>query len=318
MFNNWTTYAGTSVAGPDAQGSSINRVKAINPVALIEDYSSKSYVLQSIGNLQLDLAMPFLRDLHANLNLGYEISRSNVRNITESYSPMAWKNGSDRLIDGEIKNVQDGIGRYNHEHQVKVNTLLDFYLNYRKDVASIKSGFDVTAGYSYQRFRWQGNDFTRTLDEEPFQAYPGGRYRNDLVLVSFFGRLNYTFMDRYLLTATVRQDGTSRFSKDNRWGTFPSVALAWKILDENFMEGTRGWLNELKLRAGFGVTGQQDLNDDYFPYMPLYTVGNNGNPGTNQWSYPNPNGTGWVNPIKPNGYNPGIKCEETQSWNAGL
>lgn len=318
VFNNWTTYVGANVAGPTSTGSSINRDEALNPIAMLQDYSSRSFVLQSIGNLQLDLAMPFLRDLHANLNLGYEVSRSNVRNITASYSPMAWKNGSDRLVDGEIKNVQDGIGRYKHEHQVKVNTLLDFYLNYRKDVTSIHSGFDVTAGYSYQRFRWQGNDWSQTLEENPFQAYPTSRYRNDLVLVSFFGRLNYTFMDRYLLTATVRQDGTSRFSKDNRWGTFPSVALGWKIIDESFMEGARGWMNELKLRAGYGITGQQDLNDDYFPYMPIYTVGNNGNAGTNQWAYPNPNGTGWVNPIKPNGYNSDIKWEETRTWNVGI
>lgn len=318
VFNGYTTYVGTNPAGPDAAGNAINRIAALNPVAQLNDYNSQSYVLQSIGNLQLDLAMPFLRDLHANLNLGYEISKSNVRNLTYSNSPMAWKNGSDRLVDGEIKNVQDGVGRYNRQHQVKVNTLLDFYLNYRKDVESIHSGFDVTAGYSYQRFRWQGYEFSRTYEAEPFQAYPAGRYRNDLVLVSFFGRLNYTFMNRYLLTVTVRQDGTSRFSKDHRWGTFPSVALGWKILDEAFMEDARGWLSELKLRAGYGITGQQDLNDDYFPYLPIYTVGNNGNPGTNQWAYPNPLGPGYINPIKPNGYNSSIKWEETHTWNAGI
>ncbi len=318
VFNNWTTYVGTNVAGPNDAGNSINRIMALNPIAMIDDYDSQSFVLQSIGNLQLDLAMPFLRDLHANLNLGYEVSKSNVRNITDSYSPMAWKNGSDRLVNGEIKNIQDGIGRYNHQHQVKVNTLLDFYFNYRKDITAINSGFDVTAGYSYQRFRWQGNEYTQTLEEIPFQAYATGRYRNDLVLVSFFGRLNYTFMNRYLLTATVRHDGTSRFSKEHRWGTFPSVALGWKILDEAFMEDTRDWLSQLKLRAGYGVTGQQDLGDDYFPYLPIYTIGNNGNPGTNQWAYPNPNGNGYVNPIKPNGYNSDIKWEETHTWNAGI
>lgn len=318
VFNGYTTYVGTDPAGPGAAGNAINRIKALNPIAMNKEYDSQSYVLQSIGNLQLDLAMPFLRDLHANLNLGYEVSRSNVRNITFSNSPMAWKNGSDRLIDGEIKNVQDGVGRYTRQHQVKVNTLLDFYLNYRKDVESIHSGFDVTAGYSYQRFRWQGYEFSRTYEAEPFQAYPAGRYRNDLVLVSFFGRLNYTFMNRYLLTVTVRQDGTSRFSKDHRWGTFPSAALGWKILDEAFMEDARGWLSELKLRAGYGITGQQDLNDDYFPYLPIYTVGNNGNPGTNQWAYPNPLGPGYINPIKPNGYNSSIKWEETHTWNAGI
>ena len=330
VFNNYTTYVGTRVARPTDAGSSINTIQTLNPVSLINEYNSSSKVYQSIGNLQLDLAMPFLRELHANLNLGYDLSRSNVNNIWAANSPMSWKNGSDLLLPDpdnpavmKIQNVKDGEGRYFHEHQVKANLLLDFYLNYKKDFDAISSNLDATAGYSWQSFRWQGNSFTQvnTGEHKGFQAYPTNYYRNDLKLVSFFGRINYTFMDCYLATVTLRQDGTSRFSKNHRWGTFPSVSLAWRIIDEAFMEPTRSVLSDLKIRASWGITGQQDIGDDFFPYMPIYTIGNNGNSAPNTTAYPNiiPDGKGgFINVIKPNGYNSDIKWEETTTWNFGI
>ena len=330
VFNNYTTYVGTRVARPTDAGSSINTIQTLNPVSLINEYNSSSKVYQSIGNLQLDLAMPFLRELHANLNLGYDLSRSNVNNIWAANSPMSWKNGSDLLLPDpdnpavmKIQNVKDGEGRYFHEHQVKANLLLDFYLNYKKDFDAISSNLDATAGYSWQSFRWQGNSFTQvnTGEHKGFQAYPTNYYRNDLKLVSFFGRINYTFMDRYLATVTLRQDGTSRFSKNHRWGTFTSVSLAWRIIDEAFMEPTRSVLSDLKIRASWGITGQQDIGDDFFPYMPIYTIGNNGNSAPNTTAYPNiiPDGKGgFINVIKPNGYNYDIKWEETTTWNFGI
>ncbi len=330
VFNNYTTYVGTRVARPTDAGSSINTIQTLNPVSLINEYNSSSKVYQSIGNLQLDLAMPFLRELHANLNLGYDLSRSNVNNIWAANSPMSWKNGSDLLLPDpdnpavmKIQNVKDGEGRYFHEHQVKANLLLDFYLNYKKDFDAISSNLDATAGYSWQSFRWQGNSFTQvnTGEHKGFQAYPTNYYRNDLKLVSFFGRINYTFMDRYLATVTLRQDGTSRFSKNHRWGTFPSVSLAWRIIDEAFMKPTRSVLSDLKIRASWGITGQQDIGDDFFPYMPIYTIGNNGNSAPNTTAYPNiiPDGKGgFINVIKPNGYNSDIKWEETTTWNFGI
>ncbi|WP_279150072.1 SusC/RagA family TonB-linked outer membrane protein [Muribaculum intestinale] len=344
IFLNYTTYAGTAVAGPDTPGSSINTLKALNPVSLLKEYDSQSKVFQSIGNLQIDGALPWLPELHANLNLGYDISRSNVDNIHNAYSPMSWKNGSDLPYVGDvlvapdqigsgkydIKSTRDGQGRTFHEHQVKANLLLDFYLNYKKEFESIRSNLDVTAGYSWQSFRWQGNSLTRINSGayNNFQAYPTSYYRNDLALVSFFGRLNYGFMDKYLLTVTVRRDGTSRFSKDHRWGTFPSVALAWRLIDENFMASLRPVLSDLKLRVGYGVTGQQDLGDDFFPYLPVYVIGNNGNLEPNTTSYPNPipeslrgqygSDYAFINVLKPNGYNTDIKWEETHTWNVGV
>ncbi len=344
VFNNYTTYVGTGVAGPNSKGDQINTLKAINPVSLINDYRSISDVYQSIGNIQFDLAMPFLPDLHANLNLGYDISKSNVNNNTAANSPQAWKDGSDLpyikgMVDGKevdllvpvgdianggyfIKNTKDGAGRHYYEHQVKANLLLDFYLNYKHTFEEAYSDLDVTAGYSWQSFRWQGKSYNRinSGDYEGFQGYATSNYRNDLALVSFFGRVNYAFMGKYLATVTVRGDGTSRFSKDHRWGTFPSVALGWRVIDEDFMEPVRDIFSELKLRAGWGITGQQDIGDNYFPYMPIYTIGNNGNPTPNTTSYPNtkPGDSGYINVIKPNGYNSDLKWEETTTWNVGL
>ena len=129
--------------------------------------------------------------------------------------------------------------------------------------------------------------------------------------MSFFGRVNYTFKDRYLLTATLRADATSRFSKDNRWGYFPAVALGWRISEEAFMENARSWWNDLKLRAGWGETGQQSIDNFYNCYTPTYIPSQ---PGS---FYPNGTG-GWLIPSFPDGYNSDLTWETTETWNVGL
>ena len=253
-FNGWTTYVNTSVAGPNDPGTSINTQKALNPVALIQDYDSRSKVWQSIGNLQLDLAMPFLRDLHANLNLGYDYSKSDVTNITGANSPMAWKGGyTIKNSDGSTSIIHDGAETTKFEWQEKYNLLLDFYLNYKKNVKSINSNFDITGGYSWQKFHRIGHDYSYATSGE----YAGEKYQGVATnysgsqnqLVSFFGRVNYSLLDRYLLTVTVREDGTSRFSDEHRWGTFPSLALAWRLLEEPWMKGAKSVMNDFKIRA---------------------------------------------------------------------
>lgn len=315
-FNGWTTYVNTSVAGPNDPGASINTLKALNPVALIQDYDSRSKVWQSIGNLQLDLAMPFLRDLHANLNLGYDYSKSDVTNITGANSPMAWKGGyTIKNSDGSTSIIHDGAETTKFEWQEKYNLLLDFYLNYKKNVKSINSNFDITGGYSWQKFHRIGHDYSYATSGE----YAGEKYQGVATnysgsqnqLVSFFGRVNYSLLDRYLLTVTVREDGTSRFSDEHRWGTFPSLALAWRLLEEPWMKGAKSVMNDFKIRAGWGITGQQDLGDDFFPYLPVYMI------GKDQYRYPDGKG-GWITVIKANGYNADLKWEETTTWNAGI
>lgn len=123
--------------------------------------------------------------------------------------------------------------------------------------------------------------------------------------------MNYTFDDTYFLTFTLRDDGTSRFSKDNRWSLFPSLALAWKLINMPFMERAHDVMNDLKLRLGWGVTGQQDINS-YYPYLATYQS------ALQAGSYPSPDGSGWISPLYPTPYDENIKWEETTTWNVGV
>ena len=222
------------------------------------------------------------------------------------------------------------------------NTLLDFYINYKKDFEEIKSNLDVMVGYSWQRFSYLGRSQTyvntigfvnqagdpsftdkdgntRYMDYSTTNAIgevvggpsvPMSRWANPLQLISFFGRLNYTFDDTYLLTFTLRDDGTSRFSKDHRWGLFPSVALGWKINNVGSLRDV-AWLDELKLRLGWGETGQQDIGS-YFPYMSTYA--SSYKPG---FQYPGYNG-GFIDPYYPQPFDTNIKWETTTTWNVGI
>lgn len=325
LFGYWTSFVnGGVLADANSAGATINSTDApLNPIAENQGAVSKGKAYQSVGNLQLDLKMPFLTDLRANLNLGYDYQHGENYNNAFVNTPAAWNGGYQVLDNGTLRTIKDGGVSRTREYQTRLNLLLDFYLNYNHYFKDINSTLDVTAGYSWQKFHNKYRKFTRVYEvvdpeNEQFlgnQANPTDRTIHPHQLVSFFGRVNFTFLDKYLITATVRQDGTSRFSKDHRWGTFPSVALGWKILEENFMESARSYMNELKLRAGYGVTGQQDLGDDYFPYLPVY----------NQWTgggavYPSITGnpTTGTYPLYPSPYNPDIKWEETHTWNVGV
>ena len=305
-------------------GMAINTTTApMNPIAQLLENKSTGKSWQSIGNLQIDLKMPFLRELRANLNLGYDIAKGSWFGHSYAFSPQAWRNGwavYNPETDQMSAPIYDGGTTAGDQHQLRRNLLLDFYLNYNKEFDAIYSSLDVTAGYSWQRFfnHYYEKYYVYEVgnpDNEKYLGMPTGVWtptRETLQLVSFFGRLNYVLRDKYLITATVRWDGTSRFSKDHRWGTFPSVALGWKIYEEAFMEGARGWLTELKLRGGYGVTGQQDLGSDLFPYLPVYSV------NSTDVSHQYPFGTTLNTTIVPNAYNADLKWEETHTWNAGV
>lgn len=301
----------------------------VNPLAVIKDRDNVSNVYRSNGNFQVDYAFHFLPDLHANLNLGYDVSKSNEYNILLQNSPTSWN-----------ENVKNGAGTRYEVYELRRNTLLDFYLNYKKEFASIYSNLDVMAGYSWQRFDAHGNNngtvYTSkgffgpattngVLTLNPDTAEPGNHISPDyywasgnLMLVSFFGRLNYSFKDTYLLTFTLRDDGTSRFSKDNRWALFPALALAWKINNMSFMEAAPN-MNEFKLRLGWGVTGQQSVSG-YFPYMPVYasTIQGSYYPNMLNGQYVNSDGQVISNTLYPGAYNKDLKWEETTTWNIGL
>jgi len=267
-----------------------------NPVEQALEADNRSVVNRVIGNVQFDYALPFLPELRANLNLATDYSESEGHNNRPKTSPS--------VLTAPLN------GRLSDYSGTNTNSLLDFYLNYNKDLASIQSAVDVTAGYSWQHFKRDGENYRRGIvdAEHPYQMDDSSSFVTENYLVSFFGRVNYTLMDRYLVTVTVREDGSSRFAKDNRWGLFPSVALAWKINDESFLRNVKAVTN-LKLRLGWGITGQQDIGNDY-PAQALYRVASEG-------SY-YPIGGVFLPTLRPDAYDPDIKWEETTTLNAGL
>lgn len=317
VFNNYVTYGSSGLPlGADAKGTDMSNIFGLNPVSLLNDYQCKSEVYQSVGNIQFDLKMPFLQELRANLNLGYEYNHGNVNNYNYPFSPSAWKSG--HYIPGDDNVYKDGYASKYYEKQKRYNLLLDFYLNYNKEFSAINSSVDVTAGYSWQKFVNKGSNWSIAYAPgESFNGYQRDAtyyYSSPYQLVSFFGRLQYSLAHKYLLTATVRRDGSSRFSKDHRWGTFPSVAIAWRILDENFMEGAKQVMNDLKIRGTWGITGQQDLGSSFsmlFPYLPIYSV------STSQGQKA-PFGNYQYYLVTPQNYNSELKWEETTTWNVGL
>ena len=237
VYSGDKSFNGYTIAGYDAQGNPI-----ANPVALLNDYEDNSNAQRSIGNLQLDYKFHFLPDLHANLNLGYDISKGYGTRYTSDSSAIDYKRQ----------------GRNDYYKQTKSNTLVEFYLNYTKDIASIKSHIDVLAGYSYNNYlttNYSYADLNAVGDTITKPQYPFDKPEH--TLISFFGRANYFYDDKYLLTATIRRDGSSRFAPSNRWGLFPSVAFAWSLKNEDFLKNNDA-VSNLKLRLGYGVTGQQD------------------------------------------------------------
>lgn len=280
-----------------------------NPLSLLYDRNNHGTTKRSLGNIQFDYKIHGLEDLHANLNLGYDVAKTTGRNFVNSNS-----------VQSSLDKTFTGLGQGNTWNNLRRNHLLDFYMNYAKNIESIKSNFDIMAGYSWQHFYYANHDITYSNPTEDLGAKEGYTYdenerhyiRDDHrripyenYLISFFGRLNYNFMDRYLLTATLRRDGSSRFSENNRWGLFPSAALAWTISNEPFMKATENVLSKLKLRLGYGVTGQQEIGD--YQYITSYSFSTN----------PNTTYLG-TTLLKPNGYSPDLKWEQTTTYNVAI
>lgn len=273
-----------------------------NPVSILTDKSDKTKVYRSIGNAQFDYKFHFLPDLRANLNLGYDVSKGTGDVITLDNSPMSWTWG----------NFKKGFGENSSFWQLKRNTLLEFYMNYNKTFGA--HFIDAMAGYSWQHFyrsEWTKYPYSAAKAKEYGKEFYKGEddFSTENYLVSFFGRVNYTLLDRYLLTFTLRNDGSSRFNKDNRWGIFPSAALAWRINEEAFLKDVR-WLDDLKLRLGYGVTGQQNLGSGDYPYMARYAYSQ---PGANYYF-----GDRRIRLIAPLAYDENLKWEETTTYNLGL
>ena len=268
-----------------------------NPLSVLNSKRDVSYVYQSTGGIQFDYKLHWLPELRANLNLAYDVSLSNGSTSILSNSPISYVWGNDK----------SGSAQYTPYYQKKMNEVLDFYLNYNKTFGV--HTIDAMAGYSWQRFykdSWSSSTFaTHSTSNVARVDYPAEYY-----LVSFYGRLNYSLLGKYYLTGTIRDDGTSRFGPDNRWGLFPSGALMWKIKEESFLKEV-SWLSDMKLRLGYGLTGQQNVSDSYYPYIATYTTSTY-NDAMYQF------GSNFYHLLRPAAYNTTLKWETTTTYNVGL
>lgn len=256
-----------------------------NPVASLLQTNNTGDTNRFFGNINFDYKFHFLPELRAVLNLGYD----QTDGMTDNESVFATND--------------DVSANDSFSFQTRENKSLDGFLNYKNEFGNI--GAELTAGYSYQKFTnegsFSGNRFDPLSMSDTF-ADP------DIVLIGFFGRTNLTFFDKYLLTATYRRDGTSRFSEENRWGDFYAGALAWQISDEDFLKDSET-ISNLKLRVGYGITGQQEIGErDLF--LNRYRGGN----PNSQFQF----GNQVVQSLIPSEINPDLKWEETTTLEFGI
>ena len=263
-----------------------------NPLGLLEQTDAQSEVYRVVGNAEMDYRMHFLPDLKLHLAYGYDYATG------KGYT----------FVPETAASNYDQKGYYApYGPAEKHNSIFTAYLNYNTDIRKFR--IDVTAGYDWQYWKAvsAAGDVYNAAGESLNGAFKATDQRH--ALMSYYGRFNLSYDSRYMLTATVRRDGTSRFSPDTRWGTFPSVALAWNVAEEPFLRNSDAVTN-LKFRASYGVTGQQDGIGNY-NYLPVYWA------GTENSQYVGSNGE-MVNTYHPSPYVSDLKWETTRSWNAGF
>ncbi|GGH22280.1 TonB-dependent receptor [Sphingobacterium alkalisoli] len=278
-------YESLDNAGLPATGANLN------PLGLLNQERHRSDVNRGIGNLDLDYKFHFLPELKAHVTLGYDYAHGEGYNHIPAAAANAFNIG----------------GSYDTYEQTLKNKLFTGYLNYNKALPDLKSNLELTVGHDYQYWSATRPPITYLNDAGDVRSTAIGADERH-TLLSWYGRLNYNYDSRYLLTATVRRDGTSRFSPENRWGTFPSLALAWRLSEESFLKEST-FLNDLKLRASYGVTGQQDGIGNY-SYLPVY------NQGTPYAQYRFGNQYHLV--YRPSVYVSDLRWETTKAFNYGL
>ena len=262
----------------DGSGNPTNTISGqYNPVALLMQRTRPERAVRFLGNIEFDYKMHFLPELRAVVNLGLDASEAQIK---ERFSNNAM--ATYRVINSGADYVFNP-GKNYEENQTMTNTTLDSYLVYTKSLNGFLTKFDVQGGYSYQNFKNDGNkeiyrynETTGVREVLPNDNNPNNRYYNVLNLQSFFGRANFDLTNKYLLTLSLRADGSSLFREDKRWGYFPAAALAWKLKEEEFIKNIN-FINDVKVRLGVGKTGQQDItgNVGFYPSTPLFTIGSN-------------------------------------------
>ena len=279
----------------DADGVPVN-AGVRNPRGLVDLYDSKSKVSRFIGSMDVDYKVHFLPELKLHATVGADYAKGDGTIYVPAYAAQSYN-----------KDESLGGSDYKYGPQKNENRLLTLYANYAKYFEDIKSNVDLTAGYDYQY--WKSTTplyYTKSAAGTNLSTVKASDYRH--VMLSYYGRINYSFDGKYLLTATVRRDASSRFSKDTRWGTFPSVALGWTLTEEPWLKNQKV-LSNLKLRASYGVTGQQEGIGNY-NYLPVYTYSVTGAEAFINGQY--------INTYRPEAYVSDLKWETTTSWNFGL
>ncbi len=294
VYSGNSNYGGYNEA-LDADGYPVN-AGVRNPRGIVDQYDSKSKVSRFIGSMDVDYKVHFLPDLKLHATLGADYAKGDGTIYVPAEAASAFN--KDASLSGND---------YKYGPQKNENRLLTLYANYAKYFENIKSNVDLTAGYDYQYWKSSTPEyFTKSAAGTVLSTVKASDYRH--VLLSYYGRVNYSFDGKYLLTATVRRDASSRFSKDNRWGTFPSVALGWTLTQEPWLKDSKV-ISNLKLRASYGVTGQQDGIGNY-NYLPVYTSSVTGAEALINGNY--------IMTYRPEAYVENLKWETTTSWNFGV
>ncbi|MBS1669421.1 MAG: SusC/RagA family TonB-linked outer membrane protein [Bacteroidetes bacterium] len=296
-YNEYTTLVTTT------GGGSYLKPRALatqNPLALLEQKFDKGHTQKLYGNVQFDYKIPFIPDLHANLNLGYEGQKGYGHVDEGTDAAQAWATGT-----------TSGLGYHSKYLQKVNNSTLEFYLNYNKNISAIKSNINATAGYGYYDYltvNYNYPNFYSSGDTIPGSqpTFPFDKPR--FTLLSYYARLIYTLEDKYILAASIRTDGSSRFAPANRFGVFPSLALTWRMQQENFLKNSNV-VSTLNVRASYGVTGNQD-GIGLYNYLPFY----NYSTITSLYQI----GDSFYHVYAPNGYNANIKWEQTATTNLGV
>lgn len=275
-------------------GGKPNTFAPRNPVGLLNEQNAKGKAKRGIGTLTLNYTFPFLKELQANATFGGDLADG------DGFTFIPATAASNFLQGGSYQNYFSESYTYN----------TDYYLKYTKDFKEIKSHVELQGGYSYQYFNTYYHTFQGyKADKITPVGTPAVPAYGQYYIESPFARLNYSFNDRYLLTASIRDDRSSRFSELHRNGYFPSVAFAWRAKEESFLKSV-DFVSDLKFRASYGITGQQDLGTDYFPYLAVYEPSNN----AAQYQF----GNTFINTLRSDRYNADLKWESTATTNIGL
>ncbi|MGB0929135.1 MAG: SusC/RagA family TonB-linked outer membrane protein [Chitinophagales bacterium] len=274
-----------------------------NPLSGIEQVVTRGKTFRNISSLGLNYK---LDDLVNGLSIKAILASDVTKIERRKFQPTTYINLSNSDIEGEFR----------AEDATRTSVLFDTYLNYKLNLGDSQN-IDFTAGYSYQEwneeyFFLRGFNLTTDVfgidNARAATEFEGGDVVIQNKLISFFGRLNYSILDRYLFTVNFRRDGSTRFGPANRWGSFPSYAFAWRIMQEDFAEGLSNTFSDLKLRVGYGVIGNQEIPN--FGYLPRYSF--------SQFDARYQFGDEFVTTARPNGYDADLKWEETTTLNVGV